>query len=265
MITVVNPSFGRGRKYMKKKLVGIFLLMLMTTPVISAFSIRDSVTIQEKPFDTTRYQPILLNWGVDQEQIENCGHGIILAHPLTYAQSFTPTKEKLTAVRLHIFRYGAPPEITQITVSIRDNLTNPDLATKTIDTSEITFKETGTWVLFNFQDISVTPGNTYFIVCSGNNGDENNAYCWFYNNENTYSGGQAWIKPDEYSIWTNFTHGGFNPDDFCFKTYFRKPFGGFIPDNKELKMPNIYHRPSFLFRVESIKSFLTVLLDLKNF
>ena len=172
--------------------------------------------------ETVLYHPILLNWGVDQEQTDNCGHGLILTSPWTYAQSFTPTKEKLTAVRLYIFKYGAPQDI-QVTISIRDNLTHGDLATKTIDTGEVTIKSTGTWTLFDFEDISVTPGTIYFIVCSGNLGDDTNAYCWFYNNEDTYIGGEAWIKPDQDSIWTNFSHGGFNPDEFCFKTYFKKP------------------------------------------
>lgn len=31
-------------------------------------------------------------------------------------------------------------------------------------------------------------------------------------------------KPHEESIWTNFTNGVFNTLDFCFKTYFRRPF-----------------------------------------
>lgn len=230
---------------MRKKSIGILILMLMTAPLVSATT-TNLTEIQTKASQTVLFQPILLNWGVDQEQTENCGHGIILTIPWTYAQRFTPAKEKLTAVRLHIFKYGAPPGV-QITVSIRENLTSSNLATKTIDASDITIESTGTWVLFDFEDITVTPGSTYFIVCSGSAGDETNAYCWFYNNEDTYSGGEAWIKPDEVSVWTNFTHGGFNPDDFCFKTYFRKPFGG-----------SIWSWEQF------IKRFPTVLPELKN-
>lgn len=207
---------------MKKKIVGIIILMFLTTSVVSAATVPMK---QIRPPDVSVNllpEPVLFDWGVDQEQTENCGHGIALTAPWTYAQSFTPTKEKLTAVRLHIFKYGTPPT-AHLTVSIRDNLTQGNLATKTIDMSKVTIDISGKWVLFDFEDISVTPGGQYFIVCSGDIGNDTNAYCWFYNNEDTYSGGEAWIKPDDSSPWSNFTHGGFNPDDFCFKTYFKKP------------------------------------------
>jgi hypothetical protein len=207
---------------MKKKFVALVLLMFLMTSMVSAATVTIKQIRQPAVSVALVSDPVLFDWGVDQEQTENCGHGIVLTAPLAYAQSFTPTKEKLTAVRLHIFRYGSPPA-ARLTVSIRDNLTQGNLATKTIDTSKVSIESSGKWVLFDFEDISVTPGNLYFIVCSGDLGNSTNAYCWFYNNEDTYPGGEAWIKPDDASIWTNFTHGGFNPDDFCFKTYFRRP------------------------------------------
>jgi hypothetical protein len=243
---------------MKKKLIMIVFLMLLTTTIVSATTTNGEETTPAIASETIVYQPTLFDWwGVDQEQTENCGHGLILTTPWTYAQSFTPTKEKLTAVRLYLFKYGAPPDPVYITVSIRANLTEADLATKTIDTSKISIGS-GTkakWVLFDFKDITLTPGNKYFIVCSGGKGDETNAYCWFYNNQDTYTGGEAWIKPDETSVWANFTHGGFNPDDYCFKTYFKKPFGGSIANNNEITLPSSYTRPMLLFWEQFIERF----------
>jgi len=221
---------------MKKNMVEILIVMLLMTTVVSATNIQVQDTVRANKSETSvswntqsiLSQPTAFDIGVDQKQTENCGHGIILIPPWTFAQSFTPTKATLTAVRLYLFKYGTPPDPVEITVSIRDNLTHVDLATKTIDTSVVSIGS-GTkakWVLFDFEDLTVTPGSTYYIVCSGSAGDTTNTYCWFYNNENTYSGGEALVKPDENSVWTNFTHGGFNPDDFCFKTYYLKPFGG---------------------------------------
>jgi hypothetical protein len=233
---------------MKRKIGGIIVLMLMTTTLASAMNISTQQTIQTKESGRVLsrntiivdYQPTPFDRGVDQRQTDNCGHGISLAPPWTYAQSFTPTKETLTAVRLYIFKSGAPPDSVQITVSIRDNLTHADLATKTVDTSVVHIGS-GTkpkWVLFDFDDITVTPGVTYFIVCSGSGGDSANTYCWFYNNMDTYTGGEAWIKPDENSVWTTIPYGGYNPQDFCFKTYFLKPFGGSAPTiNEKLVNP----------------------------
>jgi len=173
---------------MKIKILGVLFLLLVSTMVVPAININVKETTQMKVFETILYGnnknitnlPILLNWGLDQEQTDNCGHGIILATPWLYAQSFTPTEDKITAVRLFIFKYGNPPEPVQITVSIRDNLTSSDLTSKTIDTSVVTIGSKAIWVLFDFKDISVIPGSKYFIVCSGNAGDDTNAYCWFY-------------------------------------------------------------------------------------
>jgi len=224
----------------------MIIVMLLIPTVASMTLTITHETIQPQATKAILYQPTLFDWwGVDQQQIDHCGHGIILTPPSTHAQSFTPTKDKLTAVRLYMFKYGAPPEPVHITVSIRDNLTGADLTTKTIDTTVVSIGigNDAKWVLFDFKDIMVTPGNTYYIVCSGDAGDEANAYCWFYNNEDTYTSGEAWIKSDEMSVWTNFTHGGFNPDDYCFKTYCKKPFGGAIPYNYQIPQPSSSERP----------------------
>lgn len=206
---------------MKKKIIGFFVLLGVITTTVSAAPLN----IQNDQTRRTQYQATLFDWGVDQQHTENCGHGIILTLPWTYAQRFTPTKDKLTAVRLNIFKYGTPPAAVHLTVSIRDNLNGSDLTITTIDTSQLNTPKDN-WILFDFQDITLTPGDTYFILCSGDGGNETNAWCWVYNNEDTYPMGEAWVQPDASSPWSNFTHGGYNPDDFCFKTYFRKPLSG---------------------------------------
>jgi hypothetical protein len=154
----------------------------------------------------------------------------MLRPPFTCAQSFTPTKDKLTDVSLYIFKYGTPPDPVHITISIRDNLTGSDLATKTIDTSVVSKKYK--WVLFDFEDISITPGNTYFIVCSGDAGNETNAYCWFFSDNDTYTRGEAWWKVNEIATWTTLEQAGYGAD-FCFKTYFRKPLDRSVPISNE--------------------------------
>ncbi|MCX6661146.1 MAG: hypothetical protein NTY91_01180, partial [Euryarchaeota archaeon] len=227
---------------MKKKLVGIVVFMLVTTTVVSATNIdlkkniqtiasRDILSFNNK---IETYQPVdfnwgMFNWGVDQKQTKTDRYGITLYPPDTNAQSFTPTKDKLTAVSLYIFRFGAPPEPVQITVSIRDNLSGSDLATKTIDTSVVKINKS-TWVLFDFEDIPVTPGNKYYIVCQGTAGNPTNAYCWLYSFNDTYPRGDAWYKANEGSSWIQWPNGPQSPKDFCFKTYFRKPLDIPVPN-----------------------------------
>jgi hypothetical protein len=227
---------------MKKQIVGIVVLMLVATTVVSATNInvkKDILTTASRDVaycnnKIVSYEPASFDWGVDQKQTHQDGYGMILIPPFTCAQSFTPTKDKLTAVSLYIFKGGTPPNSVQITVSIRDNLTGSDLAIKTIDTSVVTIDKYK-WVLFDFEDISVTPGSTYFIVCSGSAGDLTNDYCWFFSGNDTYTRGEAWYKQSNNATWITLKQAGFG-EDFCFKTYFRKPLGGAVTKNNEKTM-----------------------------
>jgi hypothetical protein len=208
----------RKKKNMKNKIVGIVVLMLVATSVVSATNINmkenDNKIVNSEPSE-----PGLFDWwNVDQKQTHQDGRGTPLISDLTGAQSFTPTKDKLTAVSLYFFKHGTPAELTHITVSIRDNLTSSDLVNTTIDTSVVTIKSSGTWVLFDFEDIPITPGSLYFIVCSVDIGTQTNCYCWFFSDNDTYPQGEYWLKESGSSDWTMYSGG-----DFCFKTYFRKP------------------------------------------
>jgi hypothetical protein len=226
---------------MKKKFVGIVVFMLVATTVASATTINVNETNQTNTShemtswsDTlVGYQPTPLNWGVDQKQTHTDGSGLTLYPPDINAQSFTPTKDKLTAVSLWLFKYASPPEPNLITISIRDNLTGPDLATKTINTSIVSISSKGTWVLFDFDDISVTPETAYYIICTGTAGDPGNAYCWLFSANDTYSRGDAWYKANVNYPW-NINHA---IGDFCFKTYFRKPLGGSSPTYNTMMQP----------------------------
>jgi hypothetical protein len=218
---------------MKKKFVAIVVLMLVATTVVSATKINVNETNQTTTSEAVsygnnhiiNYQPTLFNWGVDQKQTYTDGSGLTLYPPEINAQSFTPVKDKLTAVSLWLFKYASPPEPNLITVVIRDNLTGPDLATKTIDTSVVSISTKGTWVVFDFDDISVTPETKYYIICTGTTGNPTNAYCWLFSANDTYTRGEAWYKANVNFPW-NINHA---IGDFCFKTYFRKPLDGSVP------------------------------------
>jgi hypothetical protein len=215
---------------MKKKIIGIVILMLVTTTMVSATNINVK-EINTKIVNDEPYEPTLFDWWcVDQKQTHTDGYGMNLVPPYTCAQSFKPTKDKLTAVSLYIFKHDTPPDPVHITVSIRDNLTGSDLATKTIDTSKVTIKYT--WVLFDFEDISIIPDNTYFIVCSGDAGDATNVYCWFFSDNDTYNRGEAWYRVNQVANWITLEQAGFGAD-FCFKTYFRKPLDKSVSINNE--------------------------------
>jgi hypothetical protein len=184
------------------------------------------------------YEPNLFDWGVDQENTLNSGLGITLHPPEKHAQSFTPTKDKLTAVSLYLFQGVTPPDPVRITVSIRDTLTGSDLVTTTLNTSEVAITKSGQWVLFDFEDISINPENTYYIVCSVDAGSPSHAYCWLFANNDIYPRGKAWFQASENDSWTTWPSGSMYPVDFCFKTYFRKPLdSSVLKDNEHLLTP----------------------------
>ncbi len=234
---------------MKRKIVGIVVLMLVATTVASATTINvkrsiqtaASMSVSSYVNKNINHQPTLFDWGVDQKQTDMSGYGITLNPPWKEAQSFTPTKDKLTAVSLYLFKGGTPPESILVMVSIRENLTGADLATKTIDTSVVTIKSSGTWVLFDFDDITTTPGSKYYIICSSNAGNDTNAICWAYTTEiDQYPNGDAWSQQNETSNWMKWQGLGNEPHDFCFKTYFRKPLDVSAPTNNEYPMHPLF-------------------------
>ncbi len=82
-------------------------------------------------------------------------------------------------------------------LAIRDNLTDENLAVASVDTKRIPCCEWNpdrrdqfAWIDFNFDDIWVTPGQTYYIVVYTTNITEN--YYWISGNgTNIYPNGIA--------------------------------------------------------------------------
>ncbi len=78
--------------------------------------------------------------------------------------------------------------------------------------------EIGTsWYEFDFPDISVTPGGTYYIVVGGvtDTGDTSSLY-WWYGYPDPYTNGAAYYN--SISGW-NYLKEGLNYCDYCFETY----------------------------------------------
>jgi len=214
---------------MRKKIIGIFVCMLIistTFPVLAieinkectSFGNEESCIELYSSLDPPQSLPIW--WlGLDQKQDKTCNSGYPIYPPIWSAQEFKPSKEKLIGIKLWMFKHGNPPEGIEITVAIRDSLNGNDLSV--INLSADPIKRNGTWVLFDFVDITVIPENTYYIICRSNGGNGTDAYCWLFNFNNTYDRGIAWQSYDEGATW--FDLEDLDPErpmiDFCFKTY----------------------------------------------
>jgi hypothetical protein len=129
------------------------------------------------------------------------------------AQSFTPTKEVLTRVEILLARNDTTSH--PIGMAIRDDLTGNDLATTSVDANEVLIGNFS-WIEFDFSDIQVTTGQTYYIVCYTANVTDN-WYLWGSNISNPYANGSTFYSTDEQQTWDE------EPDmDLCFKTYGRE-------------------------------------------
>jgi hypothetical protein len=177
---------------MKAKIICILVMTLLITSVLPVVGIGnkdielDQYSTEDNPFFEF---PVQQNYDV--------------------AQSFIPTMKKLTSVVLKIEKVGDPGGFS---VSIRKNLYDNDLTKVSKLQSEI---PAGTsWVEFNFEDIMVTNGETYYIVCSSEGGVIINYYLWRGSSNNPYLNGHGWLYDILMGVWNERAD-----VDFCFKTY----------------------------------------------
>ena len=129
------------------------------------------------------------------------------------AQEFKPTLDTLTRVAIYGDRDGTPPN--DLTVSIRDSLTGPDLTSIDIPKDSIP-ENTSEWIFADFQDIQVTPGQSYFLVVRTLQGYyPDHLYAWWRTPDTNYPNGSAYHSVDSGASWYT------NDDDFLFQTYGR--------------------------------------------
>jgi hypothetical protein len=126
-----------------------------------------------------------------------------------WAQSFKPTLNMLTRVELMI---GIQSSTYDLTVGIRDDLNGSDLTSISRPASDF---GNLTWEEFDFPDIMVTPGNTYYIVSSTVNAT-GNSYKFGYQMYSSYLNGTLYQTINEGTTWTPH-QGGIN--DMAFNTY----------------------------------------------
>ena len=210
---------------MRKKIIGILVCTLLIATALPAIgmniNIRDSNAVSLVGTDgNDGMSPSPPFWwliGSDQKQLKD-GYGFWIIPQWIWVQEFKPSKDKLTAVSLWFFKGGNPPDGIEITVIIRNSLNGENLAEKKINADKIKMEPQATWVLFDFEDITVTPEETYYILCTGSGGDIYNASYWMLDYNTSYNRGITWSSYDSGNTWNK----GRNID-FCFITYWKKP------------------------------------------
>ncbi|KAA0004734.1 MAG: hypothetical protein FE038_01835 [Thermoplasmata archaeon] len=107
-------------------------------------------------------------------------------------------------------------KVGSITLSIRKDIDGRDLTKKTLSPEEI--RKDADWIEFDFPDVDVEQGGTYYIVVRASGGDEKNFYKWLYMCVGPYENGNAFISDDHGATWRIRSSW-----DFAFKVYGRLP------------------------------------------
>ncbi len=126
------------------------------------------------------------------------------------AQSFTPTLNILTRVELMAGRNSTTTY--DYTLAIRDDLLGADLTNISLPSSSFVI-ENFSWVEFDFNDIEVIPGATYYIVSYTTNATDN-FYVLGAKLVNAYPDGTPWVSTDDGETWEEELDA-----DMTFKTY----------------------------------------------
>ena len=181
-----------------KKIIPIFVIGILVLSGISAIAIpKEKNDVNPISDELDQYQETMTT-----NAAAPIGNVPIPGNPICVqvAQSFIPSKEIITRLELYI---GKNSTATQpLNVSIRAELTDEDLTVISIDPS-IVPTETYDWVEIDFDDVVISPGETYYIVTLTENITDN-YYAWGANNiSESYPYGCAWFSVDEGGNWTN--------------------------------------------------------------
>ena len=178
------------KKMLRKTIISLLVAFMFL--ILATLTVHAEVLDQSQTMQTDKYY--LSRW-------------------FSYAQSFKPEKPILARVELYLRHSDAT---NNIDVNIRSDLYGSNLASASVHPSTIP-KNTWTWVNFDFEDITVTNGNTYYIVATQISGGDLDLVGWGCAKTNIYFGGVGW----EQEIWTDPPGSWAMLDnvDFCFKTY----------------------------------------------
>lgn len=226
---------------MKTKLVGIIIIIFL---IISSLSI--SIHAEENKVKFENYESIFpeeivvtnVDDILDQNNIVVTGEVLVdTATSWKYAQEFIPTFSILTRVEIYMYKSGNGGWRTY-TANIKKTLDGDNL---TNDTGICYgFPHEDSWIEFDFPDINVVPGETYYIVLTPGGCLWSHTYflLLYYGQPDPYDRGDAWYLLESYQQynpydehWEKFEPDGI-PGDFCFKSY-----GINLPPNQPSK-PN---------------------------
>ncbi len=154
---------------------------------------------------------------LDQQQTTHDG-GLACVGEDAFAQEFTPSMNFLTKIELLIMRNVTV--LPGFEIKIRDALDGRDL--RSIEPPDFAPDEYQ-WIEFDFDDLQVTPGKSYYIIFDGyHGGHPTQTYYWGYGISepvDLYPSGESYFYDESDDEWLPFSYFYDYDIDFCFKTY----------------------------------------------
>ncbi len=153
---------------------------------------------------------------IDQQSTSFCGIGLMTSSGQpALAQSFIPEFDTLFKIEVPLWVRGDPGGVT---ISIRRNLDDEDIASDYLPReglpTDVLF-----WYTFDFGEMSLNAGKTYYIVWRVDDFSSSDNFFWPFGYSNPYQEGTAWAYRGS---WDTVAI-GYDNVDFCFKT--------FVPNN----------------------------------
>ena len=154
---------------------------------------------------------------IDQFQTDS-RRGALVCGEWMWAQSFKPAANTLDKVKIQIVQIGLI--FSDVKISIRKNLSGEDLTSYSTPFYYIP-RGNYRWIEVDFDDITVIPGDIYYIICYTDGGDPDNYYSWRGSLKDVYNSGDAWIGWNKGTNWEIYENPLENISrfDFGFKTY----------------------------------------------
>jgi hypothetical protein len=146
---------------------------------------------------------IMCNENIPDQMQKEADYGCSMTNAWI-AQGFVPSKDTLSKVEIGI--KNRDPNPPPLHLYIRDNLTGDNLAESSQDIPELG-DDDWAWFTFDFKDINITPGKTYYIVCK-----KGLPFVWKWRENNPYPPGKAYYSMDG-NEWHTFSA------DCCFVTW----------------------------------------------
>jgi len=129
------------------------------------------------------------------------------------AQSYIPQKGILTRVELYISRWEVAPANEPFYLAVRETLTGDTLTEISISPSSVPVYDFA-WKTFDFPDIPVDVGETYYIVGYSNETSQAGLYLWGAIGSNPYANGMVFFLKEDSPNWKQSAS-----VDTGFKTY----------------------------------------------